>query len=55
MRKLVFSVLLVIVLIGVSLIAGYWPEHQRLTALDRQVSELRQQLEHSPATVQAAA
>jgi hypothetical protein len=51
MRKLVFSVLLVIVLIGVSLIAGYWPEHQRLTALDRQVSELRQQLERSQANV----
>jgi len=41
----------VIVLIGVSLIAGYWPEHQRLTALDRQVSELRQQLERSQANV----
>ena len=47
MRKIVSAVVLVMILIGVSFVAGYWPEHGRLKSSERDNHDLRQQLYRS--------
>ena len=42
---------LLIVLAGLAYLAGYWPEHQRLRALDGQVTSLQVQLAEAQARV----
>jgi len=49
MRK--FLAFLVIVLVGLAYLAGYWPEHQRRVALDKEVTRLQVELAEAQARV----
>jgi sensor domain CHASE-containing protein len=54
MRKFFVKLLLLLIVIGIAYIAGYWPQHKLRQASEQEAQQLRQQLDRSQALMRIA-